>query len=104
VGSFFAVSQILGVSPRIKIHHADSSMDRGIKIVPQVEQVFDLYRMMSKELKERKKQLPSQWFCKEKKKKRNIKLFLGGGGGVNYSRIFSFRGESWNLTPAKSSG
>jgi len=33
VGSYFAVLEIRGVSPRIKIHHFYPSMDRSIRIV-----------------------------------------------------------------------
>ena len=42
-------------------------------------------------------------FWKRKKNTKNVKgFFLGGGGGVNCSRIFAYRGGFWNLTLAKS--
>jgi hypothetical protein len=63
-GSYFvAVWQIPGVASRMQIHHSGPSMYRSIKIVRQIEQVFEPYRMMFKELEEEKKQLPSQSFC-----------------------------------------
>jgi hypothetical protein len=58
VGSYFTVSQICRVTPTIKLHHMDPSMDRSIKIVQQLKQVFQPYHVMFKELKETKKQLP----------------------------------------------
>jgi hypothetical protein len=41
-----------------------------------IEEAFEPYRMTFKELKENKKQLPSQFFCKEKKKHEENKYFL----------------------------
>jgi hypothetical protein len=35
---------------------------------------------------------------------KNTTSFWGGGGSINFSMIFSFRGRFWNLTPAKSKG
>jgi hypothetical protein len=61
------VLQMHGVSPRIKVHHLDPSVDGSIRIVQQFEQVFQLYHMMLKVLKETKRQLLSQCFCKETK-------------------------------------
>jgi hypothetical protein len=56
-----AVSQIRRVSPKIKIHHSDLSMHKSIKTVRQVEQIFEPYCVMFKELKgKKKKQLTSQ--------------------------------------------
>ena len=56
-------------------------MERSIKIVRQLEKVCEPYRIMFKELREKKKQLPSQCFWKEKKKiKKHKKHCLGGGG------------------------
>jgi len=43
------------------------SVDSSIIIVRQLEQVSEPYRMMFEELKDRKKQLPSQCFCRGKK-------------------------------------
>jgi hypothetical protein len=36
-------------------------------MVRQLQQVFEPYRLMFMQLKERQEQLPSDWFCKEKK-------------------------------------
>jgi hypothetical protein len=94
VHSYFVVLQISGVSPRIKIHHLDPSMNRSIKSAWQSEWVFLSYRMMFKEVKERNKQLPLQCFWKKKTTKKILKhsfwgkrsiirrfsLFVGGLG------------------------
>jgi hypothetical protein len=48
------------------LDYLDPSMDRSIKIVRQLEQVFEPNHMMFKELKEKKKQLSLLCFCKEK--------------------------------------
>jgi hypothetical protein len=46
--------------PRIKINHSDPSVDMNIRIVLQLEQVFEPYHMIFRELKgENKKQLVS---------------------------------------------
>jgi hypothetical protein len=58
------------VAPRIEVHHTDPSMDRSIKIVRQIEEVFEPYCMMFKKLKGREKPLPTECFCKA-----NIKTF-----------------------------
>jgi hypothetical protein len=52
--SLVAVSQIRMVAPRIYVHYLDLSKDRHIRSVGQIEQV----------LKEVKKQLLLQYFCK----------------------------------------
>jgi len=54
-GSYFAVSKICGVVPITRTHHSDPAADRSMKIVRQLEQFFERYRMMFKKLKERKK-------------------------------------------------
>ena len=38
--------QILGVALRIKIHYLDPAVDRSIKIVQQLEEVFEPYRVI----------------------------------------------------------
>jgi hypothetical protein len=48
------VSQIRGVSPKVKISDQDLSVDRRFRIFRKMKQVFDQYRMMSKELKKRR--------------------------------------------------
>jgi hypothetical protein len=52
-------------------------MDRSIKSVPQLPQVFESHRMMFKELKEKKKQLPLQCICKEKENTKNTNALFG---------------------------
>jgi hypothetical protein len=69
--AYFAVSQIRAVAPRITIHHSDPSMDSSIKIVLHLEQVFETYRVMFKELKgdiKKKKQRPIPVFLQRKEK------------------------------------
>ena len=63
--SLFAVSQIHGVA--LEIHNSDPAMDRSIKIVRTLEQVFEPHRLMFRELKETKQQLQSHCLCREKK-------------------------------------
>jgi hypothetical protein len=72
----------------MNIYHLDPSVDRRIKIVRQLEQVFDPYRMILKELKEK-----SSFYHVCLQRKTTKKLIGGGGGGaVNFSRIFVSRG------------
>lgn len=110
MGLYFAVLQI----PRIKIDHLDLSVDRSIRIVWQFKQVFMPYHVISKELKEKKTQLPLHCFSKKRKtllKYYNIVFFwregVGGGcgcdGAVNL-QIFAFCRGSWNPTLRKSEG
>jgi hypothetical protein len=42
-------------------------MDRRVRIIAQLKQVFEPYCIMFRQLKGEKKQLQSQCFCKEKK-------------------------------------
>jgi hypothetical protein len=67
-GLQLAVSQNRVVSPIKVILHFDPSKDRGIKITRRIKEVFESYRIMFKEKKEKKQQIPSQCFWKEKKK------------------------------------
>jgi hypothetical protein len=53
-GSYFEVSQIRGVAQRMKVHHSEPSMDRSIKIVPQLEQGLEPYSIMFKGLRAKK--------------------------------------------------
>jgi hypothetical protein len=48
------MSQIHGVAPRTEIHYSVLSMGGSIEIFRQLEQVFGPYRMMFKELKEKR--------------------------------------------------
>jgi hypothetical protein len=83
-------------------------MDRSIKIIQQLKQVFKPYCMMFKELKGGgggKKQLPSQYLCKENKNITKIlKLCLVEGTWSIICGFYVFRFGSWNLTPTKSEG
>jgi hypothetical protein len=54
-------------------------MNWSIKTARELEKVFEPYCIMFKELKGKKKQLPSQCFCKAKNTK-CIKTLLGVGG------------------------
>jgi hypothetical protein len=70
-------------------------MNRSIKIVRQLEKVFEPYRMMFKELKGKNKQLPSQYFCKEKKKSKRYRV-------RSSIRDFPFSREILEFNPATS--
>jgi hypothetical protein len=78
-------------------------MDRGIKIFRQLEQVFETYRVMFKELRGGgESSCDHNVSAKKIKTLVNAKTLLFLMRAVNYSRIFAFRGGSWNLTPTKS--
>jgi len=93
-----------GVSPRIKIHHLDLSVDGRIRIVQQFEQVFQPYHIMLKMLKEIKRQLLSHCFCKERKNTKRVLQHCLFGEGVQsiMHEVWLFTGVMWNLTLAKS--
>jgi hypothetical protein len=63
-------------------------MDRNIKIVRQLEQVFESYSVMFKGLKGENMLLPSQCFCKEKK---NTKKEKQGDLGGSFQLFEGFR-------------
>ena len=48
--SLFAVSQIRGLPPRLKIYHPNPSMDKSIRTFQQLEKFLQPYRIMFKEL------------------------------------------------------
>jgi hypothetical protein len=101
----FEVSQILGVATGIKIHYSDPSLDKSIRIVRQIEQLFEPYCVMCKELKGA--EAASITMCLQRKDKdyKILKLFFlgGGGGAVNYLRIFAGGGGGYfKKTPPKS--
>ena len=75
--------------------------DRNIKTVRQIAEICEENSMMLRELKEKTSSFPSQYFFKERKDIRKYQYIVWGGGAVNYSRIFAFRGESWILNPEK---
>jgi hypothetical protein len=97
VGSFFAVSQICGVAPRVKLYHSYPAMDRSIKMIRQSEQVFEPSCMTFRELRgEKEVTMVLQKRKKKRKKKRRRKknkknkkeelkkynnIWRGGGGG-----------------------
>jgi len=59
-------------------------MDRIIKIVRQIEEVFEPYRLLFKELKRREKPLPLECFCRANTKifgGQDFRFFAGGEGG-----------------------
>jgi hypothetical protein len=80
---------------------SDPSVDRSIKIIRQLEQVFQPYGKMYKELGGGRggSNCPSQCFCKEKKIVRSSKKFFGWA--VDYSQNLAFRAGASNLIPAK---
>jgi hypothetical protein len=63
-GLYLMVLRICMVTLNIKIHQSDPSVGGSIKIARQLKQVFEPYCMM---FKEKRKQLPLQCFCEEKK-------------------------------------
>jgi hypothetical protein len=79
VGLYFTFSQIYGFTPRIKISHSDLSMDRSIRIVRQLKQVFEPYCTLFKEVQGKKgSNSPSHSIWKEKKNTKNTGTFLRG--------------------------
>ena len=80
---YFAVSQTRGVAPKKKkiLCHSDSSVDRSIRIVWHLEQVFEPHRMMNKHVKKGKKEPTITVFCTEEKNTEEIIIFWGGEGG-----------------------
>lgn len=103
-GSYLAVSQIRRFLPRLKILHADPSMNKSIKIVRKHELVFQPYHMTFKEMKEK----TSFHYNVSVKKIKTLKILkYCFWGVVKFSRIFAFRGGggvSWNLTPQEKRG
>jgi hypothetical protein len=65
-GSYSEVSQISWLALRIKIFHPHRSMDRSITIVRNLQQIFEYYCLIFKELK--KKESPSHDVTAKKKK------------------------------------
>jgi hypothetical protein len=61
-------------------------MERKIKVILQLYNVFEPYRVIHKELNEKKKQISTQCFCKEKENTANVLKTFGCG---NYSLIFA---------------
>jgi hypothetical protein len=59
VGLYFKFSQIYGFTSRIKLSHSDPSMDRSIRNVRQLKQVFEPYHTMFKEVKVKRKEATS---------------------------------------------
>jgi hypothetical protein len=86
------VLQIFRVTPRIKIPRSDASMDRSIRIVRQLEQVFEPYCVMLKEVKEKKEAASHHNVSAKTRKtvKNTETLFLGGWGGGGQAIILGF--------------
>jgi hypothetical protein len=76
-------------------------VDRSIKTVRQLEQVFEPYRVMFKELKEKEKQQPNHNVSAKKRKPLKVLKHCFGRGADTYMRTSAFRGGSWNLTSEK---
>jgi len=80
----------------------------NIKIVRELEQVFEPYRILFKELTGKEKETKNAAFVtkflqrKENKKKKKTKAVFFLGREVNYLGVFTFPGVSWNLTLTKS--
>jgi hypothetical protein len=77
-------------------------MDRSIRIFRQLEQVFEPYRILFKELKERKSSSHHSVSAKKMETPKNTKTLFSGT--VSDSGIFAFHGESWNPTPRQNEG
>lgn len=100
------VLQMHGVSPRIKIHHLDPSVDGSIRIVQQFEQVFQPNHIMLKVLKEIKRHLLSQCFCKERKDTKRLLQHCLFGEGVQsiMHGVWFFHGGILEPNPCKKQG
>jgi hypothetical protein len=64
-----------------------------------MEQVFEQYRIVFKELKERKSISHHSISAKKRETHKNTRTLFSGT--VSDSRIFAFRGESWNPNAAE---
>jgi hypothetical protein len=75
MGSSYAVSLVRGIASRIKTYHSNPAMDRSVKIVRHLEQVFEPYRMMFMELEGgggRKEAAPHHNISEKKRKNTKI--------------------------------
>jgi hypothetical protein len=96
-GSYFAVSETRGVAERIKICHWDPSVERAVKTwtTRAVLRAMPCHAARwSSGWRKKRSSCTSQCFRNENKNSKEHQLMV-----VNYSRIFAFRAESWNLTP-----
>jgi hypothetical protein len=78
-----------------------------MRIVRQLKQVMEPFRVLFKELKERNKHLPSHCFCKENKNPQkcyNIVLVVGGGVDLLFANSHFLLVGSFYLPPKKSEG
>jgi hypothetical protein len=89
-GSYFVLFQIHRVTRKIKMFHSDPSMDRSIKNVQQLEQVFEPHCKMFMELKEKISNSHDNVSAKKRKTLKILKVVFWGV--VNYLRIFTFCG------------
>jgi len=56
-------------------------MARSIKIVRQIEEVFEpIHRMMFNEFREKREAASSHCCCEERRSTKNVTTFVGGGG------------------------
>ena len=90
--TFFADSQIRSVAPTMKVQHSHPSMDWGIKIVRKLEQVCKAYRLMFKELNEKKAVIITTFLQRKEKTPKNTETSLFGGGGTTVGGILLFAG------------
>jgi hypothetical protein len=85
---------LLGVTPRIKMHHSDPSVDRRIIVFRQLKQVFEPYRMMLKELKGETEASSITTYLQRKGKQK----YGGEGANVEFSL---FTGDLVTTRPQK---
>ena len=57
-------SKVRWVFPKVSLHNSDFSVNMGMENVWQVEQIFEPYRIISKELNRKRQQVPSKYFRK----------------------------------------
>jgi hypothetical protein len=89
-----------GIDPGTFRLVAQCSMDRSIRIFRHLEQVFEPYCIMLKELKEKKKSSsPHSVSAKKRETLKNTKTLFSGT--VSDSRILAFREESQNPNSAR---
>ena len=88
-----------GIDPGTFRLVAQCSMDSSIRIFRNLDQVFEPYCIMLKELKKKKISTPHSVSAKKRETLKYTKTLFSGT--VSDSRIFAFRGESRNPNPTK---
>jgi hypothetical protein len=86
MSSYFTVSLICVVALRIRIHHSDPLLDRSIKIVGQLQHVFESCRTIFKEVGISGSH--HSFSAKEGKTLKYTKTGFGDGA-LSYSQIFA---------------